>query len=121
MQDLHDSKPLPDLRAKPLVLWAKNQQREILFAGTGRNCVVVAGIRSHRIMDVRMRGEESGKSGVPLGIRGVVDQRRFLSEIARDFWMSGCKVIPGLELGGIDTAGAGGFEYGGGIFIDDSA
>src|SRR6267142_5675709 len=111
MENLHD---LPDFRPS---FWSlgENQQREILFAGAGRNCVVVAGIRSHRIMDVRMRGEESGKSGVPLGIRGVVDQRRFLSEIARDFRMSGCKVIPGLELGGINAAGASGFEYGGGI------
>src|SRR5882757_3390270 len=117
MENLHD---LPDFRPS---FWSlgENQRRVILFARTGRNCVVVAGIRSHRIMDVWMRGEESGKSSVFFRIRRVVDQLRFLSEIARDFRMLSRKVIPGLELGAIETARAGGFEYGGGVAVDDSA
>src|SRR5260370_11738842 len=83
----------------------------LVFAGTGRNRVVVARVLCHCCADVRMRGEERFEFRMFLKIRIAVDQRRLVGELTRDIRMLGRKVTPSLELGKVDVAGVGGSEF----------
>ena len=90
-----------------------------LFAGTWRDCVVVAGIFRHCLTNTRMRREERVKFRMLLRIAVVVDQLGLVGELPRDLRMLAREVVPGLELLRIEVAGAGSLELGRGISVDD--
>jgi len=90
-----------------------------LFAGARRNGDVVAGIRRHRLANIRMRREERAECRMVLRIDFVIDQCGPVGELLRDLRMLAREVIPELELATVDIARIGGFELGSCVSVRD--
>ena len=99
----------------------RSPRKPLLFPRAGRNRGKVPRIFGHRIADVGMGLEESTKFRMLTQISLVADQRRLVSQRARDSRMGTRELIPCLQALHVDVTGICGLEHDRGVALHDRA